>query len=41
MNEITNIKVHHLGNYVITTALQDRSLILWKTEDFKKDEKDI
>jgi len=30
MNDISNIKVHQDKKYVITTALQDRSLILWK-----------
>ena len=30
MNDIEIIKVHPENNYVITTALEDRSLILWK-----------
>jgi hypothetical protein len=30
MNDITTVKVHPSGNHAISTALQDRSLILWR-----------
>lgn len=32
MNDITTVKVHPSGSHAISTALQDRSLILWRVK---------